>query len=85
MHFLKNYRLYAVTKFRSLVLYGSQHVLALFVICVFVKTFYSKWLDFVVVVKAKSGRYEEEIMGVLPGHQTSIFGRSAAYACTLQY
>jgi hypothetical protein len=24
-------------------------------------------------------------MGVLPGHQTSIFGRSAAYACTLQY
>jgi len=71
----KNYRLYAVIKFRSPVLYGSQHILILFVIYVFVKTFYSKWLDFifVVVVTAKSGRYDEEIMGALPGHQTLNF------------
>jgi hypothetical protein len=64
MHCLKDSRL---------VLDISLYMTTLFVTCVFVKTFYSKWLYTYIFVITKSGHYEEEIMGVLPGHQTSNF------------
>jgi hypothetical protein len=83
MYFLKKYRLYAVNKFLSPVLDGSLYMLTLFEICVFVKTFCSKWFFF--FVRTKSVRYEEEIMGVLPGHHTSSLPTFSLDAYTFQF
>ena len=76
----------AVTKFRSPVLFGSQHMLALLLTSVFVKTLYSKWLDFSFVAKLSLGAMRKKSWVSFPVIKRRIFGRSAAaYACTLQY